>query len=185
MATRIGCYTGKLYDGSVSNDYIKECYQVLNYKEPVLENEELVIKKQNELKLNCIGCCNCEEAQKDIEKEVKIINSIIKEAIFYGSTMDSDWESNNETLFETINNWLKLKNLNEKYEIGIDICDERCTYQLFSTCKNCSRKFMLDKWKKIYRDNDVCMVHLLASDEANELTENEKNDLLLWAGEDD
>lgn len=184
MATRIGCYTGKLYDGSVSNDSIKECYQVLNYKEPVLENEELVIKKRNELKLHCIGCYNCEEAQKDMEKEVKIINSIIKEAIFYGSTMNSECESNKETLFETINNWLKLKNLNEKYEIGIDIDDERYAYQLFNTFESRIRKFMLDKWKKIYNDNDVCMVHLLSSDEANELTENEKNDLLLWAGED-
>lgn len=65
MATRIGFYTGKLYDGSVDVSTIKECCQVLNYKEPVLDDEELVVRKRAELKHRCIGCNGCEEAQKD------------------------------------------------------------------------------------------------------------------------
>lgn len=64
MATRIGFYTGKLYDSSVDVKTIKECCQVLNYKEPVLEDEELVVKKRAELKLRCVGCNACEEAKK-------------------------------------------------------------------------------------------------------------------------
>lgn len=66
MATRIGFYTGKLYDSSVDVSTIKECCQVLNYKEPVLDNEELVVRKRIELKLRCVGCNGCEEAQKDL-----------------------------------------------------------------------------------------------------------------------
>ncbi len=67
MATRIGFYTGKLYDSSVDVSTIKECCQVLNYKEPVLDDEELVVRKRVELKQRCIGCNCCEEAQKDNE----------------------------------------------------------------------------------------------------------------------
>jgi hypothetical protein len=40
----------------------------LNYKEPVLDDEELVIKKRAELKLRCVGCNACEEAQKGDKK---------------------------------------------------------------------------------------------------------------------
>lgn len=65
MATRIGFYTGKLYDSSVDVSTIKECCQILNYKEPILNDEELVVRKRAELKLRCVGCNGCEEAQKD------------------------------------------------------------------------------------------------------------------------
>lgn len=67
MATRIGFYTGKLYDSSVDVGTIKECCQILNYKEPVLDDEEFVIKKREELKQRCVGCYGCEEAQKGLE----------------------------------------------------------------------------------------------------------------------
>lgn len=67
MATRIGFYTGKLYDGSVDVNTIKECCQILNYKEPVLDDEELVVKKRIELKKRCAGCYDCEEAKKDLK----------------------------------------------------------------------------------------------------------------------
>ena len=66
MATRIGFYTGKLYDSSVDVSTIKECCQVFNFKELVLDNEELVVKNRMELKQRCIGCNACEEAQKDL-----------------------------------------------------------------------------------------------------------------------
>lgn len=62
--TRLGFYTGKLYDSSVDVDTIKECCLVLNFKEPVRDDEELVVKKRIELKKKCLGCYGCEEAQK-------------------------------------------------------------------------------------------------------------------------
>ena len=65
MATRLGFYTGKLYDSSVDVSSIKECSLVLNYKEPVLDDEELVVKKRIELKQRCVGCNGCPEAQND------------------------------------------------------------------------------------------------------------------------
>lgn len=61
---RIGFYTGKLYDDSIDVSTIKECCQVLNFKEPISEYEELVIRKREELKKRCIGCNACEEAQR-------------------------------------------------------------------------------------------------------------------------
>lgn len=64
MATRMGVYTGKLYDSSFVVSTIKECCQILNYKEPVLDNEEIVIRKRSELRQRCNGCYACEESQK-------------------------------------------------------------------------------------------------------------------------
>lgn len=65
MATRLGFYTGHLYDSSVDVNTIKECCLVLNYKEPVYDDEELVVKKRLELRQRCLGCYDCEEARKD------------------------------------------------------------------------------------------------------------------------
>lgn len=62
--TRIGFYTGKLYDGTVDPDTIKECCEVLNFKEPILDGEELVVKKRAELRKRCVGCYGCEESRK-------------------------------------------------------------------------------------------------------------------------
>lgn len=64
MATRLGFYTGRLYDSSVDIESIKECCLVLNFKEPVRDDEELVVKKRAELRKNCLGCFGCEESQK-------------------------------------------------------------------------------------------------------------------------
>ena len=46
------------------------------------------------------------------------------------------------------------------------------------------RMELIDKWIKIYHDNDICMKHLLINKEANELTEVEKTRLLKYAGEE-
>lgn len=62
--TRIGYFTGKLYDGAVDPSTIKECCMVLNYKEPIQDDEELVITKRRELRSRCAGCYQCEEAQR-------------------------------------------------------------------------------------------------------------------------
>lgn len=42
---------------------------------------------------------------------------------------------------------------------------------------------LIDKWIEEYHNNDVCMKHLLISEEADELTEVEKTRLLKYAGE--
>ena len=85
MPTRIGFYTGKLYDSATNVSDIKECCQILNYKEPVLDNEELVIRKRKELHERCIGCNACEEAKRGGVKSIltrsimdEIISKIIK-----------------------------------------------------------------------------------------------------------
>lgn len=62
--TRIGCFTGRLYDSSFNVSDIKECCVLLNYKEPVLDDEELVVLKRSQLKQRCIGCHECEESRK-------------------------------------------------------------------------------------------------------------------------
>ena len=61
--TRIGFYTGKVYDDSVDITMINECCRVLNGDELNYDQEQLVILKK-ELLLNCNGCCGCEESQK-------------------------------------------------------------------------------------------------------------------------
>lgn len=60
---RLGFFTGKIYDSSINPSTITECCIMLNYKEPVDENEELVIRKRKELKARCEGCYGCPEAQ--------------------------------------------------------------------------------------------------------------------------
>lgn len=68
MATRIGYFTGKLYDSSVDTSTIKECCTFLNMKEPIYEDEELVVLKREALKQHCNGCYGCEEAQQALIK---------------------------------------------------------------------------------------------------------------------
>ena len=63
MVTRIGFYTGKIYDSSVDTSTIKECCQILNNDE-LVKDEEFLTKKRFELKVNCNGCHGCEESRK-------------------------------------------------------------------------------------------------------------------------
>lgn len=64
MAIRLGFYTGKLYDSSVDTSTIKECCAVLNWKEPILGDEPLLIEKRRQLRMSCAGCFGCEESRK-------------------------------------------------------------------------------------------------------------------------
>lgn len=64
MAVRLGYFTGNLYDSSVDPSTIKECCLLLNYKEPVLPDEPLIIRKKSELKKRCVGCNGCPESKK-------------------------------------------------------------------------------------------------------------------------
>ena len=90
MATRIGFYTGKIYDESVDPENIKECCHVFNCDEstikPLLDNDELLTKLRSELNMRCIGCNGCEEAQKDIKTiGIYIVYKEFESMITYGS----------------------------------------------------------------------------------------------------
>lgn len=65
MSIRLGFFTGKLYDSSVDTSTIKECCAVLNWKEPILDDEPLLIEKRRQLRMSCVGCFGCEESRKD------------------------------------------------------------------------------------------------------------------------
>lgn len=59
----------------------------------------------------------------------------------------------------------------------------KCVDDFNKSTFTCIREELITKWKAIYKENDICMRHLLASEEANELTEQEKYILYKWAGE--
>lgn len=51
------------------------------------------------------------------EKEIKLINSIIREAIIHGSDSGGAYEINEEDLRESVSNWLDYHDLSEKYTL--------------------------------------------------------------------
>lgn len=82
--TRMGFFTGKLYDSSVDISTITECCEVLTpyFKEPVLDDDEFVIKKRQELKKNCKGCFGCPTSQmSDLDKS-------LNDRMFFGQVFD-------------------------------------------------------------------------------------------------
>ena len=71
---RLGYFTGKIYDGSFDVNDIEECYVTLNYKPPVFDDEELVVRKRIALKKLCQGCnkdCGESRRARDLVAEVK------------------------------------------------------------------------------------------------------------------
>lgn len=66
---RLGFYTGKLYDETVDPSTIGECCQTLKWKEPIYDDEELIVKKRAEFKERCKGCNGCQESQKSGESD--------------------------------------------------------------------------------------------------------------------
>lgn len=62
---RMGFYSGKLYRDD--KEEIEECSQMLNYKEPVTDDDEYVVRKRAELKIRCNGCMGCPMALKDAQ----------------------------------------------------------------------------------------------------------------------
>ena len=59
----MGFFTGKIYDDTVALDSIDECTQILNFKEPISEDEELVVLKRKELRNRCESCYGCPVAR--------------------------------------------------------------------------------------------------------------------------
>lgn len=56
-----------------------------------------------------------EEETYTIEKEIKLINSIIHEAIYHGGDMGGAYFSNARDLNEVVIDWLKLRGIDDKY----------------------------------------------------------------------
>ena len=53
-----------------------------------------------------------------MENEIEIINKIIREAIIHGSDSGGSYEQNEEELTDAVIEWLKLKNLADRYIIA-------------------------------------------------------------------
>lgn len=52
-----------------------------------------------------------------MENEIKIINQIIAESVINGGDAGGSYESNTDYLIKSIEQWLKLKQLTDKYEV--------------------------------------------------------------------
>ena len=55
--------------------------------------------------------------EKAIENEIKSINQIIIESVIHGADSGGSYDSNENNLINSINNWLELKQLKNKYEV--------------------------------------------------------------------
>lgn len=60
-----------------------------------------------------------------LEKEIYVINKIIKEAIIHGADSGGSYESNKDNLVNAINEWLNMKNLSCEYIIDKIATDDR------------------------------------------------------------
>lgn len=60
-----------------------------------------------------------------MEKEIKIVNKIIREAIIHGADLGGSYRQNEENLVNAISEWLELKGLSDKYVVkdNIDVGD--------------------------------------------------------------
>ena len=56
-----------------------------------------------------------------MEKEIKIVNKIIREAIIHGSDLGGSYKQNEDNLINSVNEWLELKGLSDKYVVKDDI----------------------------------------------------------------
>lgn len=66
-----------------------------------------------------------------MEKEITIINKIIREAIIHGADSGGSYEQNEKELTTAIDEWLKLKGLSDKYALTkVDTGDGWFLYQI-------------------------------------------------------
>ena len=98
---------------------------------------------------------------------------------------DIDMREELSARYERVEN--KEINITDFFADLIDIgvtCDVVRKY-MGDDIADCMNDFIdkIQKWKEMYKRNDVCMIHLMSSEEANELTKEEKDILIKWAGE--
>ncbi len=56
-------------------------------------------------------------SEKVMENEIKSINQIIIESVIHGADSGGSYDSNENNLINSINNWLELKQLKDEYEV--------------------------------------------------------------------
>jgi uncharacterized protein YfaT (DUF1175 family) len=69
-----------------------------------------------------------------IEKEIKLVNRIIEEAIWHGADCGGSYSQNEEGLRKSISEWLKYKGLNHKYTVKEKSC-KHCPVFAWQICK--------------------------------------------------
>lgn len=68
-----------------------------------------------------------------MEKEIQIVNKIIREAVIHGADAGGSYNSNEENLIESIKAWLNLKEMSDKYTIDeLEVGDGWYIYQIVS-----------------------------------------------------
>lgn len=66
-----------------------------------------------------------------MEKEIQIVNKIIREAVIHGADAGGSYDQNEENLIDSIKAWLNLKGLNDEYDIDIiPVGDGWSVYQI-------------------------------------------------------
>lgn len=66
-----------------------------------------------------------------MEKEIQIVNKIIREAVINGADVGGSYRSNEDNLIKSIKAWLELKDLSDKYTIAdIPVGDGWCMQQI-------------------------------------------------------
>lgn len=63
-----------------------------------------------------------------MDREVELVNKIIRESIIHGADWGGSYDSNEERLIKSIEEWIIFKELQHKYTIGKVRFDEPSTY---------------------------------------------------------
>lgn len=63
-----------------------------------------------------------------MDREVELVNKIIKESIIHGADWGGSYDSNEERLIKSIEEWIIFKELQHKYTIGKVRFDEPSKY---------------------------------------------------------
>ena len=63
-----------------------------------------------------------------MDREVELVNKIIKESIIHGADWGGSYDTNEKNLIESIEEWIIFKELQHKYTIGKVRFDEPLKY---------------------------------------------------------
>ncbi len=114
------------------------------------------------------------------EKEIELINSIIREAIIHGSDSGGAYEINEEDLRESVSNWLDYHDLSEKYTLrkfsdGWNVMKLCRNFETLTDIKNMTDLRKWELWVKSFgikyriENNDVLSYKYLYVNGANYL----------------
>lgn len=85
----------------------------------------------------------------EIEHEIELVNNILEQAVRHGTDDGGSYDNNEGNLFCAVNEWLKYRNLIDKYEVvHDDDCSNWCKMRIVEkhTCGEC-RYFCIDEKK--------------------------------------